>query len=86
MNEDSIGKIVWRPNHFPNYFEEGISHDLLWVLGGSFEFNEEFVESQIKKNLPEGREFLWGTTPSHGRSVPNLAHCHIFSRVPPKSE
>ena len=85
IDDSDTGQILFRPNHFPNYFEEGIHHDLLWVLGGKFEFDEEFVKAEVAKHIPAQREYLWGVTPSHGRSVPTLAHCHIFSRIPPNA-
>jgi hypothetical protein len=70
--------LVWRENDFGYYFENGVSHHVLW---SSRPLSEERLAEEVRtRMIDQGYEVVWFVNPPMLMSVPGLWHAHIISR------
>lgn len=69
-------RVVWSPNEFPYYLEEGVQHNCIW---STTPLNSAQIEAEIRKHVP-GHEYVWFVNPPALSSIPAVWHCHVISR------
>jgi len=70
---------VWRPNDFPYLLQPGIEHHIIWCEAGSI--TDQEVQEVLARERA-GWETLVFENPPALRTVPELHHIHVFSRLP----
>mmetsp|Transcript_31508 Transcript_31508/g.30074 ORF Transcript_31508/g.30074 Transcript_31508/m.30074 type:complete len:154 (-) Transcript_31508:554-1015(-) len=77
-NKSSVNKVVLVVNDFSYNFEPGISHYILWKIGGILERNE-IAEMAVKLLHDENAlDFATYVNPPHLKSILDLDHAHIL--------
>jgi hypothetical protein len=77
-DKSSASKIVLVENDFSYNFESGISHFILWKVGGILESNE-ILEMAMKLSHDEDAfDFATYVNPPHLKSILDLDHAHIL--------
>ena len=71
--------MIWRPNDFPYYLEDGVQHDCIWFEAGAH--TDRAVADAIAVHRPPADfEAVWWVNPPHLMSIPELHHVHVISR------
>lgn len=81
----ATARVVWRPNDFPYYLEDGIEHNCVWFERGSHT-EAELAAVIAAHRPPETYDTAFWVNPLHLMSVPELHHAHVLSRRKPQED
>jgi len=78
ISQKERGEIVWRPNDFPPFLEDGIQLQILWICESKRIDNTD-VEALIMEHIDcENFEYVWGRSSSG--TISEVDHAHVFYR------